>query len=219
MRRRGFTLLEIMISIVILAIAMTIAWQTFASATRAWTSARKMLDQAHHGDFVLTQLTSALRSMQFFDSAPEKYGFRIENNPGDYGEHTISWVTASKAFLPRNTEFSHGLHRIEVGAGRDDDGHEGLLVSVWSQMADEDDVEKQSWVVSETIKGLTCHVYNPEEEMWDDQWEDTNAIPGLIDITLFAEPADKFDDPVEYRQLIEIPLGPPVTNEVESASR
>lgn len=218
MNRRGFTLLEIMVALVIMMIAMTMAWQTFASATRAWTSARNMLDSAHHGDFALTQLSSALRSLAFFDSAPDKYGFRIENNSGDYGDHSISWVTGSKAFIPHNSEFEHGLHRIEVGAGRDDDGNEGLMVTIWSHLADEDEVEKKSWVVSENIKGLSCNVYNAEEEMWEDQWEDTNAVPGLIEITLYAEPAKKYDDPIEYRQLIEIPLGPPVTNDVSEAN-
>ena len=220
MNRRGFTLLEILVAITILAIAMTVAWQTFSAATRAWTSARKMLDSTHHGDFVLTQLTSALRSMAFFDSLPEQYGFRMEDNrEGEYGDHSISWVTESKAFLPRGTEFDHGLHRIEVGAGEDDDGNEGLLVTVWRHIAsDEDEIEKKSWVVSDVIKGLSCAVYNVEDEKWDDEWEETNSIPGLIEITLYAEPEEEGDDPIEYRQLIEIPLGPPVTNEVESAS-
>lgn len=219
--RAGFTLLEILVAIVILAIAMTVAWQTFASAVRSWTAARELLDKTHHGDFVLTQLTSALRSMSFFDSMPEQYGFRMErNSDGEYGEHTISWVTASTAFLPRGTEFDHGMHRIEIGAGEDDDDNEGLLVSVWRHIVDdEDDIEKQSWVVSDVIKGLSCAVYNTEEEKWDDEWEQTNAIPGLIEITLYAEPDEEGDDPIAYRQLIEIPLGPPVTNEVESAQQ
>jgi len=216
MNRRGFTLLEIMISIVILAIAMTIAWQTLSSTTRAWTSARKMLDGTHHGDFVMTQLSSALRSMAFFDSAPEKYGFRLENKSGEYGEHSISWVTDSSAFVPRGAGFEHGLHRIQIGAGRDDDGNEGLMVSIWPYLADEEEIEKKSWVISEAVKGLSCQVYNLKDELWEDDWEDTNAIPGLIEITLYAEPADKYDDPIEYRQLIEIPLGPPVTNDVDS---
>lgn len=218
--RAGFTLLEILVAIVILAIAMTVAWQTFSSAVRSWTTARKLMDKTHHGDFALTQLTSALRSMAFFDSMPEQYGFRMKNNSdGEYGDHTISWVTASTAFMPRGTEFDHGMHRIEVGAGEDDDDNEGLLVSVWRHIVDdEDDVEKQSWVVSDVIRGLRCAVYNTEEERWDDEWEKTNAIPGLIEITLYAEPEEKGDDPTEYRQLIEIPLGPPVTNDVDTAS-
>lgn len=218
MNRRGFTLLEILVAIVILAIAMGVAWQTLAGATRAWTSARQMLDQTHHGDFALTQLSAALRSMVFFDSQPERYGFRMERNSEGMGEQTISWVTASRAFLPNGTEFQNGLHRIEIGAGRDDEGHEGLKVSVWRHLApDEERVEKQSWIISEVVQGLRCAVYDPESEQWDTQWEQTNAIPSLLEITLYAAAPDPTDDPIEYRQLIEIPIGRPITNRVESA--
>ena len=217
MNRRGFTLLEIMVAIVILMVALTVAWQTFASVTRSWTGARKLMDDTHHGDFAMTQLASALRSMAFFNSLPSKYGFRMDDNSfGKYGDHTISWVTASSAFVPRGEFAEYGLHRIQIGAGEDDEGNEGLLVTVWPHLADEEDVEKKSWVVSENIKGLTCYVYNKEEEDWDTEWENTNSIPGLIHITLYADPVEKYGDPVEYHQLIEIPLGPAVTNEVDS---
>ncbi|MFA7369353.1 MAG: prepilin-type N-terminal cleavage/methylation domain-containing protein [Kiritimatiellales bacterium] len=217
--KRGFTLLEVLISMVILAIAMTVAWQTFSTATRAWTGGRETLDKIHHGDFVIGQLASALRSMAFFDSKPEKYAFRMENNPSGYGKHTISWVTGSSAFIPPGEAFAHGLHRIQVGGGEDEDGTEGLVVTVWPYLADEEKVEKKSWFVSENIKGLSCKVYDTKdgEEGWKDIWDYSNKIPGLVEITLYAEPAEKHDRPVEFRQLIEIPLGPPVTNIVSEA--
>jgi type II secretion system protein J len=217
--RSGFTLLEVMIAIVILAIAMTVAGQLFASVTKAWTGARLVMDRTHHGDFVLGQLTAALRSMSMSTNAPEKYGFRIENNSEGDGEHTISWVTDSGAFMPPGDAYAHGRHRIEVGAGQDEDGEEGLLVTVWPYLAKEDEVEKKSWLVSENITGLRCQLYDskPDEERWRDDWEYSNAIPGLIEITLYAEPLREDDDPVEFRQLIEIPLGPAVTNEVSEA--
>ncbi|MFA7257661.1 MAG: prepilin-type N-terminal cleavage/methylation domain-containing protein [Kiritimatiellales bacterium] len=215
----GFTLLEVMIAIVILAIAMTVAFQTFSAVTRAWTGARAVMDKVHHGDFVLGQLSSSLRSMAFFDTKPEAYAFRIKNNPSGYGEHTISWVTGSGAFIPPGEIFTHGLHRIEVGGGEDEDGVEGLVVTVWPYLADEEKVEKKSWFVSENIKGLSCKIYDAKEgeERWTDSWEYSNAIPGLIEITLYADPVKEYGDPVEFRQLIEIPLGPPVTNVVEEA--
>ncbi len=215
----AFTLLEVMISMVILSIALVLAWQTFSSATRAWTGSRRLIDKMHHGDFVLTQLSSALRSMAFFESAKEHYGFRMENNSTGDGEHTISWVTASKAFIPRGEIFEHGLHRIEVGGGTDEDGEDGLVVTAWPHLADEDEVEKKSWFITDAIKGLRCRVYDTDqdEERWRDDWEYSNAIPGLIEITLYAEPIDQYDDPIEFRQLIEIPLGPPVTNDVSEA--
>lgn len=225
-RRNGFTLLEVMIAVVILAIAMTIAFQTFSAVTRAWTGARATMDKLHHGDFVLGQLTASLRSMFMIDlkaegkSKPEVYAFRIENNSAGEGEHTISWVTASSAFIPPGDQaYSHGLHRIEVGGGTDEDGVDGLVVTVWPYLADEEKVKKKSWFVSENIKGLSCKIYDTKEgeEGWKDIWEYSNAIPGLIEITLYAEPAKEYDGPVEFRQLIEIPLGPPVTNEVSKA--
>jgi prepilin-type N-terminal cleavage/methylation domain-containing protein len=217
--RRGFTLLEVMIAVVILAIAMTVAGQLFATVTRAWTGARIVMDRTHHGDFVTGQLTAALRSMAFSDNKPEAYGFRIENNPSGEGDHTISWVTDSGAFMPPGDPSARIRHRIAVGAGEDDDGAEGLIVTVWPYLADEDEVEKTSRLVSENIKGLKCMVYDTHdgEERWRDDWEYSNAIPGLIEITLYAEPLREYDDPVEFRQLIEIPLGPAVTNEVSEA--
>ncbi len=217
--RRGFTLLEILVSMVILSIALTLAWQTFSAATRAWTGARKVIDKMHHGDFVLTQLSSALRSMAFFEKSAEHYGFRIENNSVGIGEHSISWVTASKVFIPRGESFEHGLHRIEIGGGTDEDGTEGLVVTAWSHLIDDEDAEKKSWFITDSIKGLSCQVYDTDkdEERWRDDWEYSNAIPGLIEITLYAEPIDQYGDPIEFRQLIEIPLGPPVTNDVSEA--
>jgi type II secretion system protein J len=217
--RNGFTLLEVMISVVILAIAMMVAWQMFAAVTRSWTGARARMDKTHHGDFVLSQLSASLRSMAFFESKPEAYAFRVKNNLSGYGKHSISWVTASGAFIPPGEIYAHGLHRIEIGGGEDDDGNEGLVVTVWPYLAEEDEVEKKSWFISENIKGLRCRVYDTKEgeEGWTEKWEYSNSIPGLIEITLYAEPASEHDDPVEFRQLIEIPLGPPVTNVVSEA--
>lgn len=217
--RRGFTLLEVLIAMVILSIALTVAWQTFSTATRAWTGGRELMDTMHHGDFILSRLTASLRSMAFFDSAKEKYAFRMERNSEGCGEHTISWVTPSDAFVPPGQAESHGLHRIEVGAGRDADGREGLMVTVWPYLADEDEVEKKSWIISENIQGLTCYAYDTdkENEGWRDDWEYSNAIPGLIEIRLCAASVEDFGEPVEFRQIIEIPLGPAVTNIVQEA--
>jgi prepilin-type N-terminal cleavage/methylation domain-containing protein len=218
--KRGFTLLEVMIAVVILAIAMAIAFQTFSAVTRAWTGGRAMMDKTHHGDFVLGQLSSALRSMAFFTNSQEQCGFRIKNNSTGEGKQTISWVTASSAFIPPGEDaYSHGAHRIEVGGGTDKDGVDGLVVTVWPYLADEEKVEKKSWFVSENIKGLSCKVYdtNEEKNSWEDTWEYSNKVPGLVEITLYAEPVKEYDEPVEFRQIIEIPLGPSVTNEVSEA--
>jgi prepilin-type N-terminal cleavage/methylation domain-containing protein len=216
----GFTLMEIMIAMVILAMAITVAFQTFSAITRAWTGARARLDTIHHGDFVLDRIASALRSAAFFENSKEQCSFRIKNNSSGEGEHTISWVTSSAAFIPPSAEeLAYGVHRIEVGAGMNEDGEEGLQVTAWPYLADEDEVEKKSWLVSENVLGLRCRIYDTTEgeEGWTDTWEYSNAIPGLVEITLYAQSDEEFGQPIELRRLIEIPLGPAVTNKITEA--
>ena len=217
----GFTLVEIIVALLILAIAMTMAWQTFSSSLKAWSTGRAALEKMHYGDFVMDRISSALRSMAFFDTAPEKYGFRMENNPAGLGEHTICWVTGSDAFMPRNEVYGHGLHRIEIGGGRDpESGDDGMIVTVWPYLADEEKVEKRSWFIGDTIKGLSCRVYDntsEQDEGWTDSWDKSNAIPSFVEITLFADAPDRYSRPMEFKRLIEIPLGPVVTNKIEAA--
>lgn len=216
-KRSGFTLLEIMVSMVILTIAMLLAWQTFSAVTRSWTKGRIAVDKMQHGDFVMSQLSSALRSMAFFEESAKFYGFHMEDNSDGDGDQTISWVTAHKAFIPRGNMAEKGMHRIQVGAGKNDDGDEGLLITVWPHFSEDEDAEKQSWIISEEVTGLSCQVYNTQEgeEGWEDEWESSNSIPGLVAITLYAN-ADEDEDPLEFHQLIEIPLGPGITNEIEA---
>jgi len=217
-KRGGFTLLEILVSIVILAMALTVAWQTFAAVTGAWKRSKEMLDTVHHGDYVIQQLAGTLRSMVIFDSTPEKYAFQIENNGAGYGEHTISFVTAGKAFIPPGTQFEYGLHRLRIGIGHDEEGNEGFTAEALPHLVKKDEYDPESWFISGHIKGLRCRLYDLEEERWTDTWEYSNSLPGLIEITLIADSPEEYGEPVEFCQLIEIPLGPEITNIVSEAN-
>ncbi|MBM4153289.1 MAG: type II secretion system protein, partial [Kiritimatiellaceae bacterium] len=86
--QKGFTLLEVMIALVIMSIAISVAFETFSAVTKSWSRARAIIDKVHHGDFVMGQMTAALRSMSISTNAPEKYGFRIKNNSDGEGENT-----------------------------------------------------------------------------------------------------------------------------------
>ncbi|MFH0878288.1 MAG: prepilin-type N-terminal cleavage/methylation domain-containing protein, partial [Lentisphaerota bacterium] len=57
----GFTLLEVLVALVVMTAIFTIIYSTFSGTVRAWTRGTELLDDLHHGDFVMEQLTSALR--------------------------------------------------------------------------------------------------------------------------------------------------------------
>lgn len=216
--RRGFTLLELLIALTIMSVAMTVVVATFTVTLRGYQRGNELIDSLHHGDFVMEQLVSALRSMAFFPNAPEKYGFWLEDeSEGRYPADTLSFVTSGTAFLPRDSHFANGLHRIFISIDDNDDGDPAVTINVAPHLMDPEEWEddNEPWHVSTVVKGLECRTYNMREEDWEDKWEDTNAIPSLVEVTIFMEPIEPGEPPVTMSRVVEIPLGPVVQNAVE----
>ena len=126
--RLGFTLLEILVSLAIMAMAFAIIWSTYSAAVNGWQRGRKLLDQLHQGDVVIEQLVSALRSAAFFpSSAPGKYGFRLETQgSGPDSADSISWVCSGSTFLPSDSPLAAGLHRLLFSLETDDEGRRAV---------------------------------------------------------------------------------------------
>ena len=132
---RGFTLLELLIAMTILVIAMTIIFSTFSATLSAWEKGNEMLDDLHHGDFVMEQLVAALRSAAFFPTRPDKYGFRLKSRQrGNYPGDQISWVASGTAFIPNDSIFANGMYRITVSIDENDEGEPGVLVQAWPHL-------------------------------------------------------------------------------------
>lgn len=213
-RRRGFTLLEILVAVTLLATAFTIIWSTFSTTLDGWRRSGEFLDRITHGDFVIDQMVSSLRSAAFFPNRPDKYGFWLESRGGgDSPRDSISWVASGTAFMLPEDPLSLGLYRIMLDVESGGDG--GLAVRSFHHLADE--IEKndvEPWIVSSRVRGLDCRIYNFEEEIWEDEWENTNEIPTLIEITLFLEPIEKYERPVKVQRIIQIPVAPAVKGAV-----
>lgn len=214
--RRGFTLLELLVALAVTALAFAIVWQTFAAVTRAWRRGGQVADEIRHGDFVMDQLVSALRSAAYFPLKPDRYGLWFENR----GERDqLSWVTSGTAFIPPDSPLAMGVHRLMVGIEPNDDGEDAFTVRAFPHLAEEiDKNDADAWPISPRVKGLDVRIWNPQEERWEDEWEDTNKIPGLIEVTLFMTPIERYEPPIKISRLVQIPLGPVVTSTLPVAT-
>lgn len=212
----GFTLVEILIALTIMSIAMSVVIAAFVATLRGWQKSGDFIDKLHHGDFVMEQLVSATRSAATSRNRPDMYGFWLEDShEGEFPTDEVSFVTTGNEFLPRDSVFANAMHRIFIGIGKNDDGEAGVSVRVMPHLAELEDWEdEEGWVISTTVKGLECRVYNMQEEEWEDEWEDTNSIPSLVEYTLSMEPLEKHEDLVQISRVVEIPVAPAVDGAV-----
>ncbi len=217
-RTSGFTLMELLLALVIMAVVISSAYLTFSTVSVAWRRSQAMSENLHHGDFVMEQVVMALRSSYCPSTGPDPaYGFRLENNGDGSGSwDALSWVKVGPALVGAGESFGEGPHRL-ILSGESVDSAEGITVRSWGLLEELEDFDADSIepeLVSAYITGLNCRCRDPEmdedaEEIeWLDDWEDTNRIPLSVELTLYIEPVETGREALEVRRIVDIPVAP-----------
>ena len=176
---------------------------TFWGVLKAWNRWGEMLEQLHYGEHAMEQLVTALRGAAWFPSKPEAFGFRLEGG-------RASWVTSGTAFLPPDSPYQNGLHRISVGVDSVG-GERGLVVRAWPHLSEEvEERDVEPWLVTPWVERFECEWYDFEMESWSTDWEETNSLPKLVRVTLTMEERKEFDEELELQRLVELEVAPEV---------
>ncbi|MCQ2392068.1 MAG: type II secretion system GspH family protein [Kiritimatiellae bacterium] len=127
--KRGFTMLEIMLAIMILAIMTIVSMWTFRTIVRNWGLATEMADDLQRVDYAINQVVSALRSAYFplDGKATEADGFMLlDGNPDNDPDEsdTICWTKLGQAIVGRNSRFGAAPHRVMLYVHKEDDRKE-----------------------------------------------------------------------------------------------
>lgn len=207
--RRGFTLLEILLAVSLLAVTATITFMTFSAATTAWQRGTALVDRLHHGDFVMHQLMLGLRSAYY---TRQEHGFyQINTGSGENAEDEISWVKLGGALVGHEERFAETPHRVRFFVGSTADGETGAMMASWrlaGQMEDFDPDAVETKLLSPRVVGFSCRTaweYDDQDEIaWLDEWEETNRVPVLVEVTLFLEPIEEGDKPLEMKRIAPI---------------
>ena len=113
----GFTLLEILLAIAILAVATAVTYMTFSTVTTAWRRGMALSDKMNHAEFIMEQLVMGLRSAYRPNTRNlgETYGFWTEDS-GDssYSSDVISWVKLGSSLVGEDCSFADSPHRVVV---------------------------------------------------------------------------------------------------------
>lgn len=214
----GFTLVEILISISIMALATTIATSTFFVISRAYQHGTALTENLHYGDFLMDQLVLGLRSAHHPDASMGEnspYGFWLEDGgSGPRARDRISWVKTGWALIGDQSEVARVPHRIEFGLETDRDGQTVAAVKAWRTMLEPEDFDAERlepMVISRRIMGFECrfatNVVN-NELVWESDWEATNRIPPAVELTLYLEPIESGAEPIKMRRVVGLPIAP-----------
>jgi prepilin-type N-terminal cleavage/methylation domain-containing protein len=213
----GFTLLEILLAVMILGMVSIVTFMTFSTAVMAWQKGTRLADSLNHGDFVMDQLVMGLRSAYYPEQNGAEYGFlHKDDGDGENAHDEICWVKLGGALVGRHSKLAETPHRIRFLVDKDDDGNSVAEVQAWRMQGQPDDFDAEEIepvVLSKHVQGFNCRMaYELDEDGeidWLDDWEDqlTNKIPTIVEVTLYLDPPQEGDDPIEMKRVIGLRLG------------
>ena len=226
--RRGFTMIEMLLAIMILAIMTIVSTMVFHTVVRNWTLATDMADNMQRVDYVTAQVVYALRSAYFPTSGETTNadGFSLidgnENNDPEESD-AISWTKLGPAIVGRNSRFARSPHRVTLFVRSERDADEehpaGLIAQVIGEDKfrpedfDEEDEKNWDWfLLGSQVQGFNCRVLDKDEPFrsgmanWQDTWDTSNCIPRRVQLTFWMKPIAEDKDPYPIVRVLDLPL-------------
>jgi len=186
--RRGFTLIEIMVSIVIFSIVIAAICATLMLIIRATEVGQAAAARAQRQRVVMNTIENSLMCIQSFQASPQYYSFIVAN--GD--EPVLSFAARLPAVFPRSGKF------INVEAGRDfnlrrvtfslepgSDQQNNLVLRQKPILMDLDPTEQSDpLVLAQNVQTFSIECWDTNQLEWVTEWDNTNAIPPMVRIGL-----------------------------------
>ena len=226
--RRGFTMVELLLAIMILSIMTIISTMVFHTVVRNWTLATEMADNMQRVDYVTAQVVYALRSAYFptGGKTTEADGFMLydENQDNDPDQSdVITWTKLGPSIVGRNSRFARSPHKVTLFVRSEKDADKdhpaGLIAQVIGEDKfrpeefDEDDETNWDWfLLGSQVQGFNCRVldkdspFEDDRANWQDTWDTSNCIPRRVQLTFWMKPVDEGKDPYPIVRVVELPL-------------
>jgi prepilin-type N-terminal cleavage/methylation domain-containing protein len=182
--RSAFTLIEIMISIGILAMVVAAIYSTWTAILRASKSGKDAAAAVQRARITGRIIEEALGSTLFFTQNQGLYAFVAKN--GDDAQ--LSFVAKLASSFPRSGTFGDlDVRRVTFAleSSRDSGGRE-LVMSQMPLLNKEEDVDEKRYpvVLAKNVREFKTEFWDLKTEDWIDEWKQTNQLPPMVKVTL-----------------------------------
>ena len=234
--KRGFTMVELMMAVMILSVMMVITFFTFNTVVRNWQKSMELVDKIQYADYALTQVVSGLRSAYYPTDGKqsEDFGFQLydEGDKEDAAD-TIVWTKLGTAIVGNSSTLSETPHRVKLYVEKETrDSPGGLMVQATPDLLTDDQKEDmkdekifEPYLLVQGVRGFNCRVAdkdNPFNEdgswNWQDEWNESNSLPRAVELTFYLEPVEERGEPESVLRIVEIPLWDISQNPISATS-
>jgi prepilin-type N-terminal cleavage/methylation domain-containing protein len=203
-RYGGFTLLEVMLAVTIMAVVITAVYRSWSAALLAWKRGTQVTDTFQRERVVLETLSELAKSAVFYGSKPELYvvtGIHSQTT-GD----SVSFVTASDVLLPPGEGLAAGMRRVTISLERDRDGNVFLGIVNAPALQDPDAASQNLiHVLSADVVGFVVRYRDARNGTWADSWEGQTATPSALEFTVTFRGGSAGTAPVTVVRAVELP--------------
>lgn len=181
-RRAGFTLLEVVISVGILAVILTIVYNTFNSSMKAFTTMENAGDAYAQARIVLTRMSEEIASI-YFSTENRNTGLLGEDRDEyDLPADALHFTTLSHIRWAKDSKESE---LCEIGYYLEKEEETGFLFRREDWNTDGTIEEGgRPLELAEGVDGLNFRYYDGDE--WVDEWDSRikNGLPKAIEAVL-----------------------------------
>ena len=234
MKRAGFTMIEMLLAITILAILTVVTSIAFTSVTNSWKKSTTVAERMQTADYALNQIVAGLRSAYYPVDGNQKdeWGLALyDNGEGEdpSSSDIIEWTKMGNAIIGDKSVLAETTHRVRlwvedaprVRTGTDIEEPGGLWARVWNpdlfseEGNDNFDDEQygEEFLLVEDVIGFDCVVQKDEKEVeedgrpkWAEEWDTSNCVPWRVKITFRMKPPETGDEPLPILRVVEIPV-------------
>ena len=202
----GFTLMEVLLAVAILSIVLAGVYNTWNASLNAWRRGTDASEVFQRQRIVMEALGELAQSALFFAASPTLYSVIGTKNPG-LGD-SVSFVTASDAFLPPSETSAVGMRRVTISLEQDD--YRRTYLAIVNQPAlrpdDQSGETLQAHVISTDVSGFYVRYRDGRNGIWNDTWDDANTPPSAMEFTVvFGKQGDRLP-PVVVTRAVDIPV-------------
>jgi len=199
-RRRGFTLLEIMVAMMIFSLLVAAVYSTYSLVIKATQVGQVAAERAQRERVVLRTIGDALMGIESFQASQKYYWFNFQNGSAPF----LSFA----AHLPES--FPHSRKSFGTVPGLDfssrrvifqlEDAGNGernlVLRQIPILMELEEDEKKYPCVLARNVRtfNIECWATNRlNHAEWSSEWDETqtNTIPAMLRVTLVLNQKNK----------------------------